>query len=403
MRHLIVLSSTTLGDRYSASAPTFWKTVNGYARANWRVHILNAALGTSSVGTEDYGDGVTVREAPAPFRRLTKVRFLGRLFSVAQHRRVAAWQTRQGEELIGTLGLSAADTVLYACDSPCVLAGKRLRDRTGIPLVTRLFGLWDMYKYPDTFRNRLRLYPKFQACETRAELMIVTDDGTRGEEVIRRLGNDSPICFWRNGVDVPARSEELPPALARLPREGKWLVTLSRFHPGKRVDRSIRALARVRESHPDVRLLVCGYGAQQPELEALAEALGLGSAVVFTGRIPHEQVFDYLRRGDIFLSFYTASNLGNPLFEAMRCGLPIITSDAGDTRRVITHGENGLLLPEEGLDEAIPAAVCRLLEDPALAERLGANAREYARAHLMTWDERIALETAEVEKLLRKP
>lgn len=69
--------------------------------------------------------------------------------------------------------------------------------------------------------------------------------------------------------------------------------------------------------------------------------------MIFTGKISHELVYDYLQRADVFISLYSASNLGNPLFEAMRCGKAIITVDTGTTGSVIKNEANGILLPEK--------------------------------------------------------
>lgn len=73
-----------------------------------------------------------------------------------------------------------------------------------MPLVTRFYGIWDMMTKKDNFVNRLRYYPKLQAYGIEADMVLMTNDGTRGDEVLKRSGNKSrKIFFWRNGVDIP--------------------------------------------------------------------------------------------------------------------------------------------------------------------------------------------------------
>ena len=114
-------------------------------------------------------------------------------------------------------------------------------------------------------------------------------------------------------------------------------MTLSRLQAGKRVNLAIDALAEVVKSHPEAKLVAVGYGEEKRNLEEQVCALGLEKHVIFTGRISHELVYDYLQRADVFLSLYSASNLGNPLFEAMRCGKAIITVEMciRDSLRII--------------------------------------------------------------------
>ena len=72
--------------------------------------------------------------------------------------------------------------------------------------------------------------------------------------------------------------------------------------------------------------------------------------------------------------------LGLVFLEAMACSVPVIASRAGGTPEIVTDGGNGLLI--ERNDEAeLARAMRRLLDDPALRGRLGAQGRETAARH----------------------
>jgi len=86
------------------------------------------------------------------------------------------------------------------------------------------------------------------------------------------------------------------------------------------------------------------------------------------------------------------------LFEALLCELPIITLDNGATGTVITHGDNGLLLPV-GDGDRLDDALRTLVEDSDARDRLRLGARSWAQANLVSWVDRM---NREVEWVVRK-
>ncbi|MBR4578625.1 MAG: glycosyltransferase family 4 protein [Oscillospiraceae bacterium] len=400
MKNLIVFSAAGMGDRYSAAAPTFWTTMNGFVKAGWQVWVFNASAKEGVTNRVDYPDGLHLIQQAPPWRKQTQIKKIGHAFALSQLAWIRRWQRKQAEALIAKEGLDKTNTVIYGAEGISVLAAADIHTACGLKLVTRFFGIWDMFTKPYTWKNRILCYPKFDAYRVAADLTIMTNDGTQGDKMLRRVGNEGKnIVFWRNGVDIPDPKQEAAQIPGLEPGD-KVLITLSRLHPGKRVDRAIRALAEVRRTHPEAKLLICGYGDEEKKLKRITEEENLQNAVIFTGGISHDQVFSYLKRGDIFLSFYEASNLGNPLFEAMRCGLPVIASDVGETKTVVIHGQNGLLLSGENLEEEIPRAICRLLEDEDLRKRLGQGSLRFAQENFWTWEERVQAEIDAVGALL---
>ena len=88
------------------------------------------------------------------------------------------------------------------------------------------------------------------------------------------------------------------------------------------------------------------------------------------------------------------------MLEALRCGLPILTTDVGDTRNVITNMVNGVLLREWNEVEAA-SQLSSLLVDEKLRDSLSKGATTYAENQLWTWSERIQAEIMLVENLLK--
>jgi glycosyltransferase involved in cell wall biosynthesis len=104
-----------------------------------------------------------------------------------------------------------------------------------------------------------------------------------------------------------------------------------------------------------------------------AAAAGRSDRLAFTG-VTHD-VHDYMRAADVFVLTSRREGLPVALLEAMACGLPCVASRLpGSTDIIITHGENGLLVPV-GDRDAVAQALAAVLRDEPLAASLGSAAR----------------------------
>jgi glycosyltransferase involved in cell wall biosynthesis len=100
----------------------------------------------------------------------------------------------------------------------------------------------------------------------------------------------------------------------------------------------------------------------------------------------------------ISTSLNHSGNLGNSILEALALGVPVLTLRNGSVEHVLTHRYNAILVDDHAMN-TIPANVIELIDAPSLRAELSRNARSYARDKLLSWDERMALEVSEAEKL----
>ncbi|MCY3894845.1 MAG: glycosyltransferase, partial [Chloroflexi bacterium] len=119
----------------------------------------------------------------------------------------------------------------------------------------------------------------------------------------------------------------------------------------------------------DAVLAIVGDGPEQPALERFAAELGLADRVRFVGRVAHRDVGLYLRAADVFVLNTSYEGLSHTLVEARVVGTPIVTTDIGGNREILTNEQNALLTPL-GDHCAFVNAVNRLLTDRELSERL---------------------------------
>jgi glycosyltransferase involved in cell wall biosynthesis len=120
-----------------------------------------------------------------------------------------------------------------------------------------------------------------------------------------------------------------------------------------------------------------GGGSQREALMARARARGVGAHITFAGHC--HDVGAKLAAADVFVLPSRSEAFPNAVLEAMAAGLPIVASGVGGIRELITHGQTGLLVAP---DDAARLAdqICLLLDNEALAARLGTSARADARA-----------------------
>ncbi len=159
-------------------------------------------------------------------------------------------------------------------------------------------------------------------------------------------------------------SEPDPQVRALLAGIHTKLLFVGRISPNKRHDELIRMLAYYRRCiDPAALLVLAGSHRDQPQyfarLRALADAIGLGGAVRFTGGVSLRQLVGYYRAASCFVSLSEHEGFGVPLLEAMYLGAPVVALDAAAVGETV--GGAGVLLPKKDLAEA--AEACALVNE----------------------------------------
>lgn len=144
------------------------------------------------------------------------------------------------------------------------------------------------------------------------------------------------------------------------------------------------AYQRARESflHPTRLVLVGRDEDAEAALRAEVKAANLEDEVVLTGELGDEDLGSWYGRSDIFALFSHYEAFGLVYFEAMLCGIPVLTHEVGANRELLTHGAT--VVPRFDLGEAA-AEMTRLVNETEHRRRLGEAGREYA-SREFTWE-----------------
>jgi glycosyltransferase involved in cell wall biosynthesis len=131
-------------------------------------------------------------------------------------------------------------------------------------------------------------------------------------------------------------------------------------------------------NRPDLHLLIVGEGPMRGPIEEKIAALGMASQVTLAGQRSDPE--HWLQALDAFcLPSYANEGVPQAILQAMLCALPIVTTPVGAILEAVSDGETALVVPPQDA-AALTAAIARLLDDGALAARLGEAARRVAGA-----------------------
>jgi len=158
------------------------------------------------------------------------------------------------------------------------------------------------------------------------------------------------------------------------PNGEKIIVHISNFRKVKRVPDVVLAFSEIRKQLP-VKLLLIGDGPERINVEAMCRELCTCKDIHFLGK--QEAVEDLLSIADLFFLPSEKESFGLAALEALACGVPVISSDAGGLPEVNIDGQTGFLSPVGHWQEMATKALL-VLEDENLLSQFRSNARNQA-------------------------
>lgn len=399
------------------------KTPEAYVQAGWEVHYV-VGRDTSKLGDYFYENvinppGVHIYRFSIPLAKLH-----GLVNNVVWK---AVWFRVRNLLLVQRLAVHAirllksrAFDVVYGYEIPGVLAVRLIRSLgygRECKFVTRFQGVLYVKEWLRTGK-KFRFVSNFEAIlslRTSADLCIMTNDGSQGTEILRKLKSPvRKVLFLSNGVDeFEFDAASLNEVRKQYYNQGGvfYFLSVSRLDNHKRVDRGLRIVHYLvhKLDFKNLVYTIVGGGADFEKLQRLVTSLDLERHVRFLGPINHDAVKYHYHCSDFFISMYTSTNVGNPLLEAIRSNNLIVTLDNGDTGQWISHRTNGLIYPvnddrdlEASDYETIAKEISVVLRNTELKKRLKEGIAKTEREKLWTWQERMQAEVNAVEELFSK-
>ncbi len=342
-------------------------------RRGWQTFQLTTPRHTAAGPDPEQVDGFSFYRTPAGAARtaVPGLREMSEMRATAARLRELA--TRLRPDI-----LHAHSPVLNAL--PTLRVGRRL----GIPVVYEVRAFWEDAAVSagngaeGGLRSRVSRAIESHALR-RADAVTTICQGLRSDMIARGIAADK-ITVIPNAIEP----DEFDSALARdseLLRQldlgdGSVLGFIGSFYAYEGLDLLIRAMPAIAARHPGVRLLLVGGGPEDQRLRGLVAELGLSHLVLFTGRVPHEEIERYYSLVDIFAyprKRMRLTDLVTPLkpLESMAMRRIVVASDVGGHRELIAP-DTGYLFAADDVDSLV-AVVSQAIEArgawPAMQER----------------------------------
>ena len=206
--------------------------------------------------------------------------------------------------------------------------------------------------------------------------LLAVSDAIKAD--IAALGVDpTKILVHRTGIDrslFHVASEPRADLRQRIdiPTDGALLVTVGALIPRKGQVFAIEAVAQL----PGTRLAIIGDGPDLEMLRQLSRDQGVADRIHFLGSIPHSEIARYVQAANICVLPSESEGIANAWIEALACGTPLVITDAGGAREVITSDAGGRIVERNA--SAIAKAVRDLLQNPLERADVAAVVADYS-------------------------
>lgn len=277
--------------------------------------------------------------------------------------------------------LSRRADVLYVTDTYSVgYFAYLIKKLTGKKYIIRFAGdsAWEMATgagwiedYITDFQN-IKYDRRIEKLKARRKKILINADKVIAvsyfmSKVAENIGvREKKITVIYNAVDFfsasPKREAPLNPTL----------VYAGRLVPWKGVGTLIRAIKELKNHRQNILFEILGDGPEEAKLKELVDNLGLSKNIIFRGRVSEEESHKIFARSTIFVLNTNYEGLPHSVLNAMRAGLPVITTPIGGNLEVVEDGVNGLLAPYDKLEDWV-IAINKLLADRDLQEKFSKN------------------------------
>jgi glycosyltransferase involved in cell wall biosynthesis len=267
-------------------------------------------------------------------------------------------------------------TIVHTHSSKAGVLGRWAAHLAGVPVIVHTVHGWGHHDRQHLLVRRFYILLE-QITQHITDKLIVVSPLNTEKGLADGIGTPDKYVTIRSGIELdrfqhPTRLREAVRAELGIPSAASVVGTVTRLSAQKAPLDFVAAAAAVAEQCPDVHFVIVGDGPLRADVEARVAALGLTERVHLTGL--RRDVPDLMYSFDIFALSSLWEGLPRVLPQAMAAGLPIVATAVDGNAEAVTDGVNGLLTPP-GDPQAMASALLRLLEEPALARKMGETGR----------------------------
>jgi len=315
-------------------------------------------------------------------------------FDSAYPHPVVRWETKSmyptgavRERVLELVAEERPDMVLFGAAAPLALMGRAIERRTGVPYAAFTHGV-------ELWAGQVPVTRRLLAQVARKAALVTCVSHWAAGELRQMVGSGPRIELLPPGIDRDRYHPGVSDAAVR-ERHGlddhPVICCVSRLTLRKGQDKVIRALPWILREIPEARFLVVGTGPDLERLQNLAARKKVADRVIFAGEVSGDVLPEYFRAGDVFAMPCRTRKLGLEVeafgavfLQASAVARPAIAGDSGGAPEAVVHGETGLVVDGNEVDE-VAEAVLELLGEPEKAVKLGAAGADRVHRDL-TWE-----------------
>lgn len=304
--------------------------------------------------------------------------------------RLAAFYSRDIAKKIKEIGL---DIVHTQSEFSVGLFGKIISRKFDIPFIHTYHTMWEDYlHYIIPVKGTRNIYPKrfartlSRTFARKAECIITPSKKTEKYLKYKCKIKNKPIYIIPTGIDIePFNSnnfskedrDNLKEKLG-IKKDEKVILFLGRIGEEKSIDVIMENMPTIFKTIKNAKFLIVGDGPSKEPLEEQAKSLNISDKVIFTGKVPWNEVPKYYNLGDVFVNASLTETQGLTFIEAMAAGIPIVAKYAPNLTEFITNNKNGILVKKNA---DFSKAIINVLTNKKLSEKLATNGLETAKSY----------------------
>lgn len=265
--------------------------------------------------------------------------------------------------------------IVHTHSSKAGILGRLAARVCGVKVIIHTVHGWSFHRrqpwIPRSFYQQLE---RICARWTSRLIVVSTSDKRIGEQNV--LSDQARYALIRCAVDSLAPADDQARVLARqrLGLGGGDLAVgmVGCLKPQKAPLDFVKLARDLKADIPHIQFFLVGDGALRPEVERQIRACGLGEIVTLLGW--RQDVNVILSALDVFVLTSLWEGLPLAVVEAMQCGVPVVATDTGGIRDIVSDGDSGYLVPPGDI-RMMGERTRQLLADAALRRTFTARAR----------------------------
>lgn len=251
------------------------------------------------------------------------------------------------------ISLSKKVDLIFAQDPisaglPVFLASKILKKNFILKVVgdyaweqgVQRFGVQDSIEnFQDTnkeYQWLVRILRWIQSGVARGADLVIVPSNYLGQNVVQKWRVDqNKIKVIYNGISTPENLPDKETARRQLNISGNILVSIGRLVPWKGFEMLIEAVSELKNEIQDLKLFIIGEGPEYNKLKIKSRRLEVNDNIIFTGALPRQKVFKYIRAADVFALNTAYEGFSHLLIEVLALGTPAMATGIGGNLEIL--------------------------------------------------------------------